>query len=223
LKGLCANDFGVGYHQQFDQLQYELFVAGSDFDTGEQLIFGAGEYRDSHICRMVAASCAIPFFFRPIRIGHRDVVDSGVSEASPIDIAVRKGATEILFVNPMLPILNDRSRICIPASQGNCARLSEKGVGWIGEQATRLMRAKCPESAIDTLQLINPEASLIRIEPSRIAMHLFMHNMTSFSASRELLACGRECGRRHFFASSDAAIPPFRRYRERINGGRRSL
>jgi NTE family protein len=137
---------------------------------------------------------------------------------SPIDLAVKEGATQILFINPMVPILNDRSRICIPASQGNCARLSEKGVGWSGEQAMRLMRAKCLQSAIDTLQLTNPEVSLIRIEPSCDEMQLFMDNMMSFSASRELLAYGRECGRRHFFADSDPAVPSFRRYGERING-----
>src|ERR1700689_5297381 len=76
---------------------------------------------------------------------------------------------------------------------------SEKGVGWIGEQAMRLMRAKCQKSAIDTLRSTNPEVSLLRIEPRRDEMQLFMHNMMSFSAGPQLLAYGRECGR-HFFA-----------------------
>jgi predicted acylesterase/phospholipase RssA len=40
------------------------------------------------------------FFFRPIRIGDRDVVDGGVSEVCPLEIAVERGANVIVFVNP---------------------------------------------------------------------------------------------------------------------------
>ena len=60
---LCARFSALGYHHQFDQLQHELLVTGTDIDTGERLIFGAGEYRDSHICRMVAAPARYRFSF----------------------------------------------------------------------------------------------------------------------------------------------------------------
>jgi predicted acylesterase/phospholipase RssA len=55
---------------------------------------------------MVAASCAIPVFFRPIRIGERDVVDGGVSEVCPVQTAVDRDDSTILFINPMVPIRN---------------------------------------------------------------------------------------------------------------------
>lgn len=203
-KTLCDRFSMLGYSHQFDKLSRELFVTGTDIDTGEHLVFGAGEFADSHICRAVAASCAIPVFFRPIRIGDRDVVDGGVSEVCPLEIAVERGATAIVFVNPMVPIRNDRARICIPALGGQCARLSEKGVGWIGDQAMRLMRAHSLKSAIDTLRS-NPRVELMHVEPGRDEMQLFMHSIMSFSTGRELLEYGRDSGR-HFFASSGAAI-----------------
>jgi NTE family protein len=203
-KTLCDRFSVLGYSHQFDKLSRELFVTGTDIDTGEHLVFGAGEFADSHICRAVAASCAIPVFFRPIRIGDRDVVDGGVSEVCPLEIAVERGATAIVFVNPMVPIRNDRARICIPALEGHCARLSEKGVGWIGEQAMRLMRAHSLGSAIDALRS-NPRVKLLHVEPGRDEMQLFMHSIMSFSTGRELLEYGRDSGRR-FFASSGASI-----------------
>jgi hypothetical protein len=52
---LCARFSALGYCHRFDQLLHELFITGTDIDTGEHLVFGTGEYRDSHICRMVAA------------------------------------------------------------------------------------------------------------------------------------------------------------------------
>lgn len=203
-KTLCDRFSVLGYSHQFDKLSRELFVTGTDIDTGEHLVFGAGEFTDSHICRAVAASCAIPVFFRPIRIGDRDVVDGGVSEVCPLEIAVERGVTAIVFVNPMVPIRNDRARICIPAPGGHCARLSEKGVGWIGEQAMRLMRAHSLGSAIDALRS-NPRVELLHVEPGRDEMQLFMHSIMSFSTGRELLEYGRDSGR-SFFASSRAAI-----------------
>ncbi len=203
-KTLCDRFAALGYRHQFDKLSRELFVTGTDIDTGEHLIFGAGEFADSHICRAVAASCAIRVFFRPNRIGDRDVVDGGVSEIRPLEIAVERGATVIVFVNPMVPIRNDRARICIPTARGHCARLSEKGVGWIGEQAMRLMRAHSLGSAIDALRS-NPCVELLHVEPGRDEMQLFMHSIMSFSTGRELLEYGRDSGRR-FFASSGATI-----------------
>ena len=203
-KTLCDRFSALRYQHQFDKLSRELFLTGTDIDTGEHLVFGAGEFADSHICRAVAASCAIPVFFRPIRIGDRDVVDGGVSEVCPLEIAVERGANVIVFVNPMVPIRNDRARICIPAGGGRCARLSEKGVGWIGEQAMRLMRAHSLATAIAALRS-NPRVELLHIEPGRDEMQLFMHSIMSFSAGRELLEYGRDSGRA-FFASGGAAI-----------------
>src|SRR5260370_28209491 len=80
---------------------------------------------------------------------------------------LERGATVIVFVNPMVPICNDRARICIPTTEGHCARLSEKGVGWIGEQAMRLMRAHSLESAIDALRSTNPRVELLHLERPR--------------------------------------------------------
>ncbi len=110
----------------------------------------------------------------------------------------------IVFVNPMVPIRNDRSRMCIPTFDGHCARLSEKGVAWIGDQAMRLMRAHSLDSAIDSVRA-DPRVSLLHLEPSRDEMQLFMHGIMSYSGGRELLEYGRDCGR-SFFEGPDAAI-----------------
>ena len=106
---LCERFSALGYAHHFHELSGRLYVTGSDIDTGERLVFGAGKLRSLHICRAVAASCAIPIFFQPIRIGERDVVDGAVAEATPLDIAVDGGARTIIHLNPLVPIRNDRS------------------------------------------------------------------------------------------------------------------
>jgi NTE family protein len=206
-KTVCSRFTALGYGHQFSELQRQLYVTGTDIDSGEHLIFGDGDLKGVHICRAMAASCAIPVFFRPIRIEDRDVVDGAVSEMNPLDIAVAQGAGDILFIDPMVPIHNDRGRVCLPRYGGRCARLSEEGVGWIGEQAFRLMRAVNAEASLKCLLEQNPDLRIATIQPERHEMPMFMHNVMSFDANTELLAYGRQSGLRFF---RETAWPPMR-------------
>lgn len=193
---LCERFTALGYAHHFDELATTLYVTGADIDTGERLIFGAGEFRQFHVCRAVAASCASPIFFQPIRIGDRDVVDGAVAEATPLDIAAEQGARLVVYVNPLVPIRNDRSRLCLPLDGGHCARLAEKGVGWIGDQALRMLLAAKLEDTLESLRSRHPDLLIHSIQPAQDDLAMFMHNMMSFAARRELLDYGYACGRR---------------------------
>jgi NTE family protein len=193
---LCQRFDQLGYAHHFDQLQKPLFVTGADIDTGERLVFGAGELRDTHICQAVAASCAIPIFFQPIRIGERDVVDGAVGEATPLDIAADHSARHILYLNPLVPIRNDRTKLCLPLDGGHCARLSEKGVGWIGEQTLRMLLAAKLTDSLAALSSRHPDLVIQSVQPAQDELPMFMHSVMSFTARRELLEYGYQCGQR---------------------------
>lgn len=202
LQATLCERFGVlGYHHHFGELGRQLYITAADIDTGEPVVFGDGdEFEDLHICRAVAASCALPIFFRPIRIGQRDLVDGAVAPLSPIEIAAERGASQILFVNPLVPIRNDRSRLCLPLHDHRCARLAEKGVSWIGEQALRLMATARNESALKCLRQTRLDIEIAIIEPGRDEIAMFMQNVVSFSVSKELLTYGRQSARNFLLA-----------------------
>ena len=191
---LCSRFSGLGFPHRFSELQPELYVTGTDIDTGQRIVFGIGEFRDFHICHAVSASCAIPIFFRPIRVGDRDVVDGGISGAA-VDIAVERGAEEILFVNPLVPLENDRSRVCLPLDGGQCGRISEKGVGWIGDQAMRLLFSTELEASLKVLRAAHPEMRLSVLSPRRDEIPMFMANVMSFDARKDILDYGLRSGR----------------------------
>jgi predicted acylesterase/phospholipase RssA len=193
---LCERFTALGYAHHFDQLGRALYVTGTDIDTGERLIFGAAGFRDLHICRAVAASCAIPIFFQPIGVGDRDVVDGAIAEATPLDIAVEHGARHLIYLNPLVPIRNDRTKLCLPLDGGHCGRLSEKGVGWIGEQALRLLLATKLADTRAALLSRYPELVIHTIQPEPHELPMFMHSVMSFAARRELLTYGLDTGRR---------------------------
>jgi predicted acylesterase/phospholipase RssA len=113
-RAVCARFTALGYAHQFPALSRPLYVTGVDIDTAERLVFGAAELAQVHVCRAVAASSAIPILFQPVRIGERDVVDGAIAGATPIDVAAERGARHVVYVNPLVPIHNDRGKVCFP-------------------------------------------------------------------------------------------------------------
>jgi NTE family protein len=49
----------------------------------------------------VAASCAIPAFFRPVKIGRRRYVDGGVCSVSNLDLVAGRGLDLVICLNPL--------------------------------------------------------------------------------------------------------------------------
>lgn len=89
-----------------------LRVAAVDVRSGRRVVFGAAGAPEAQAAEAVAASCAIPGVFRPVRIGSRDYVDGGVWSPTNLDAApVRAGArvlclvpTAALTAGPMLAL-----------------------------------------------------------------------------------------------------------------------
>jgi NTE family protein len=89
-----------------------LRVVAVDRATGRRIVFGAPRAPQATVADAVAASCAIPGVFRPVRIGGREYVDGGVWSPTNLDVAsVGRGdrvlclvPTAALSRSPALPL-----------------------------------------------------------------------------------------------------------------------
>ena len=93
-----------GGTNSFRELKKDLFVLAVDIDNGEVVAFGEPGWQDVPISRAVQASCAIPVFCRPVRIGDRHFVDGAVRKTAHLRRVIEDGATLVLCVNPMVPL-----------------------------------------------------------------------------------------------------------------------
>lgn len=73
-----------GVPEQFDQLEIPLFVVATDFRTWHQVVFRSGP-----IVPAIAASVAIPSVFKPVQFDDRLLIDGGVVNPLPLDVAAR--------------------------------------------------------------------------------------------------------------------------------------
>jgi NTE family protein len=72
-----------------------------DYEDGHRVAFGRRGAPSATLPDAVAASCAIPGFYRPVQIGGRRYVDGGVRSASNLDILREESLDLVIALNPM--------------------------------------------------------------------------------------------------------------------------
>lgn len=77
--------------KRFADTRIPLRIVATDLYTGEKVTLDDGLVRDA-----VRASIAIPYVWKPWRIGDRWLLDGCVSDPMPVDVAIREGADIIL-------------------------------------------------------------------------------------------------------------------------------
>jgi NTE family protein len=73
----------------------------TDYGSGRRVAFGREDAPPAELPDAVAASCAIPGFFRPVEIGGRRYVDGGVCSPSSLDLLADRGLDLVICLNPM--------------------------------------------------------------------------------------------------------------------------
>ncbi len=86
---------------EFADLPLPLGCVAADVDTGEEIVITAGP-----LYRAVAASAALPGVFQPAPWNGRHLVDGGVVNNLPADVAVSLGADTVLAVDVSTPLLD---------------------------------------------------------------------------------------------------------------------
>ncbi|NDY96960.1 patatin-like phospholipase family protein [Wenzhouxiangella limi] len=84
----------VSHVDHFDRLPIPFRAVAADLVSGESVVLESGDLVDA-----VRASMSVPGAFQPLRIGDRLLVDGGVVDNVPIDVARAMGATRLIVVD----------------------------------------------------------------------------------------------------------------------------
>jgi len=79
--------------RRFEDLSIPLIVTGTDFETGQPVYWREGNLLDA-----IMASVAMPGLFPPQVLRGVQVVDGGITDNVPIDMAVAEGADTVIFM-----------------------------------------------------------------------------------------------------------------------------
>jgi len=179
-----------GRVDSFAALPKELFIPAIHLDTGDRVLFGSSEWRDVPISDAIAASSALPLYFRPVTLRGLDFIDGGIGQVVHLDQPLERGSRFIVLLNPVLPIRNEEGVVCIPTFSGMCARLREKGVTFVVDQAQRISSRERFKLALEHVRTRSPEAVVVVIEPDPRDSVLFMENILNYGSRVAMLHYG---------------------------------
>lgn len=87
-----------------------VWVVAMDFDSGKRVVFGRPGAPVAALADAVMASCAIPGWFAPVRIGEHTYIDGGAVSATSVDVLAHAGLDEVFVVAPMVSFRLDEPR-----------------------------------------------------------------------------------------------------------------
>jgi predicted acylesterase/phospholipase RssA len=174
----------------FRQLASELYLAATDLDTCERVVFGSEGWDEVPISRAVSASSALPMVYKPVRIGDREYVDGGIVSTTNLDIAVEAGAKFIVVVNPLVPYTNDFETRIPTLTGSRPRRVSDMGFPHIGYQAFKLLAHQRLHELARRWEERYPGVDIILIEPDSSDELMFQTSVMNYTSRVDIARHG---------------------------------
>ncbi|MDQ6746643.1 MAG: patatin-like phospholipase family protein [Candidatus Dormibacteraeota bacterium] len=151
-----------------------FWAVAADYATLERVAFGRAGAPPADLADAVAASCAVPSFYRPVRIAGRDYLDGGVNSVSNMDLLAAAGLDLVICLNPM-------SSQHQPSGLGPTARIGaalRAGYGRRLGQESRAVR--------------DAGAEVVLVQPTARDLRVMGNNYLSGRRRNEVIATARE-------------------------------
>jgi predicted acylesterase/phospholipase RssA len=165
----------------FRLLENELYLAATDLDTCERIVFGADQWDDVPISTAVRASTALPMVYKPVRVRDRELIDGGIVSTTNVDIAVEAGAKFIVVVNPLVPYVNEFTERKSTLLGSRPRHVSDMGLPQIGYQAFKLMAYQRLHEMAKHWEERYPGVDIVLIEPEPNDELMFQTSIMNFT------------------------------------------
>jgi NTE family protein len=174
----------------FRLLVNELYLAATDLDTCERIVFGAEDWDDVPISTAVSASSALPMLYKPVKVKDRELIDGGMLSTTNLDIAVEAGAKFIVVVNPLVPYVNDFEKQMPSLGGPRARRVSDMGFPAIGYQSFKLLAYQRLHELARRWEDRYPGVDIILIEPEPNDELMFQTSIMNYTSRVDIARHG---------------------------------
>jgi NTE family protein len=182
----------AGRVNDFRLLDNELYLAATDLDTCERIVFGEEAWSDVPISKAVECSTCLPIVYKPVDLKGRQFVDGGIRSTTNVDIAVEKGAKFIVVVNPLVPYVNDFEKTIPTVFGRRVRRVSDMGLPAIANQTFRLIAHQRLHQAVEQWQEKYPGVDIVLLEPEPTDELMFGTPIMDYSRRLQIAKHGFE-------------------------------
>jgi NTE family protein len=171
-------------------------VAG-DYSSGKRVAFGRDDAPEARVADAVAASCAIPGFYHPVKVAGRRYVDGGICSTSNLDLLCGADLDLVVCLNPMSSVA--------PVAGGSAA-----------DRFARLMRAAAGRRLGHEARKLRAEGTdVLILQPGRDDCALMGLNLMSGSRRVQVVEQARQSTARELYRLRGTELLPTRRTRRR--------
>jgi len=164
-----------GMHDRFSDLPHKLFVGSTDQDTAEHVVFGSPGWDHVPIHLAVRASAGLAPFYTPQRIEGRWYIDGGFTRTTNMRVAVQNGASLVILVDPLVPIVSPRP-----------GYVASKGAVLVGMQGLKTLIQGRFDRAVYALRAMYPATSFHLFQPDGAVMRLMAGSPMKFFYRTEI-------------------------------------
>jgi NTE family protein len=165
-----------GGTDDFSQLRAELELVATDLQSSERAIFSRELTPGVPISRAVTASSAVPLLYKPVEIEGRRYVDGAVRGNASLDLAVERGATLVISINPLVP---DAQQLDPEAAEPDNMQV-------VLNQVFRTIFHANLHYHIKHLARLHPEVDFILVEPADNDQVMSQHNVMRYSERQNI-------------------------------------
>lgn len=88
-----------GASTTFNETKIPFYCVATDFNSGEPVVLSEGK-----IAKAIRASSGIPLVFKPVEMNGQLLIDGGLSNPLPVDVAIQEGSDIIIAVGFEAPL-----------------------------------------------------------------------------------------------------------------------
>lgn len=111
-----------------DWPERDTWIVAMDYLTGDREVFGRPGSLPAGLSQAVQASCSIPGWYHPVRIGRHSYVDGGALSSTSADLLAGAGLADVVVIAPMVSRFYDRPRSPVAQLERRWRRLTTKRV-----------------------------------------------------------------------------------------------
>lgn len=164
-----------GMSDDFRALRRPLYIGATDQDRSEAVIFGDSGRDHIPVHRAVRASAALIPFYEPEVIEGRHYIDGAFTRTTNMRLAVEKGATLVILVDPLVP-----SRAIAPGD------VSRRGGAFAAMQGLKTLVNGRFDKAVRAIADMYPEVNFYLFRPQDSERELLAGSPMRYFYRREI-------------------------------------
>jgi NTE family protein len=177
-----------------------FWAVAADYGSGKRVAFGREDAPVARVAEAVAASCAIPGFYHPVKIAGRRYIDGGICSTSNLDLLCGAGLDLVICLNPMSSV--------VPVRGGSPA-----------DRFAGLMRAASSRRlGHEARKLREDGAEVLILQPTRDDCALMGPNLMNGTRRVQVMEQARKSTARELLRLRGTHLLPARTSRRRTRG-----